>query len=183
MAFSRILLLLLIISAACSERPNDLGTEVEQKETSENPETISEEQTIEDASPAKEWLERAVIEYFSQELNDRSTITTPSYNEYKGDMMNSVYTHGIPLDSLKKKWSHKYEVSKENTGTGFLINAQDYYKIKIQSCLILPSEKQGEYKLKLTLCDVGYDKCHESDVTVIEYNGGYAIDNVKEHYH
>lgn len=178
---NKLFFLIILVLTSCS---NDNGT-LDESTLSElkslpSSDSIS-SQTI-DSGQAKIWLEQAIKTYFQQEINDMSFMTTAEYNEYKIDMMNSPFSHGIELDSLKKKWSHKYEVTQEKANVGFLINAQDYFNITIKTCMVLPSDSEEKVVLKLILCDTGYDKCHESDVTVIEYGDSYAIDDVEEHF-
>ncbi|XOV68275.1 MAG: hypothetical protein ACFHU9_03675 [Fluviicola sp.] len=182
----KLLFVIILAFISCSENKSE---SILDKEKIQNAELDDESMTIRDDSEvndnseqAKRWLETAIKEYFDQELNDWSFMTTDEYYEYKIDMINSVYAHGIAIDSLEKKWSYKYEVSEKKTGVGFLIGAQDYYNVVIQTCSTLPSIKKGNYLFKLVLCDTGYDQCFESDVTVIEYNNSYAIDDVKEYY-
>ena len=95
-------------------------------------------------------------------------------------MINSIYSHGIDLEVLKEKWSYKYDVSDEKAGLGFLIGAQDYYNIIINSCTPLNTSSKTDYLFRLVLCDTGYDECFESEVTVISYRGSFAIDDVTE---
>jgi len=177
---NKLLLFTVLAFVSCSEDQNTLNVEEENvQNTTLNDQSTSDKDNTKEV---KAWLELVIQEYFKQDLNDWSTITTKEYAEYKSDMINSIYSHGIELDSLKKKWSYKYEVTKSKTGVGFLIGAQDYYNIVIKSCKALSSENQGEYVFKVILCDTGYDQCYESDITVIKYVGSYAIDGTKEYF-
>lgn len=179
---------IILVLASCSQNVKESHAQKENIQKELNDPSLSEEDSTqialksENAAQAKVWLEHAILEYFNQELNDWSFMTTAEYNEFKIDMINSIYWHGIELDSLKKKWSNKYEVTADKTGVGFLIGAQDYKSIVIKTCKTIPSKVEGEYLFKLVLCDTGYDQCYESDVTVIEHNGSYAINDVREYY-
>lgn len=183
---SYLYLLLILILTACSHAPDTpQETNVDRDETPISTETsnlVEDAPADEQAERAEEWLKKALINYFAQEINDWSTIMTETFREYKGDMMNATYTHGIPLDSLKRKWSYKYEVSKEKTLDGFLINAQDYINIVIDSCALVSSSDDGKYVFKIVLYDTGFDSYSESDLTVIEYRGSFAIDDSKEYF-
>ena len=180
------LLFPLLILAACSQK-TEPTKEVEKNPTNLNPSTetvqaVEVKQTDQKAERAEEWLKNALHNYFAEEINDWSTITTETFCAYKGDMMNATYTHGIPLDSLKRKWSYKYEVSHEKTLDGFLINAQDYINIVIDSCALVSSSDDGKYVFKIVLYDTGFDSYSESNLTVIEYRDAFAIDDSKEYF-
>lgn len=119
------------------------------------------------------------------ELNDQSTavhddITSNDNSEQAKRWLESAIKEYF--DQELNDWSFKYEVTEKKTGVGFLIGAQDYYNIVIKTCNALPSGTKGEYLFELVICDTGYDQCFGSDVTVIEYNDSYAIDDVKEYY-
>jgi len=184
----KILFFAILTLASCSENieASDVKEKIVHTETDELSNSDRNNNQIVEPSDNSErvqvWLEQSIGEYFDQDLTDWSFMTTSEYNEYKIDMINSIYSHGIELDSLKKKWSYKYEVVSDRTGVGFLIGAQDYINITIKNCKSLPSNNRGEYLFKIILCDTGYDECYESDVTVIEYNNTYVIDNVKEYF-
>jgi hypothetical protein len=184
----KILFILVIVVTSCSqEAKNEINNDIQSGSTNEIDTVITKKLEIEKNSSdnselAQAWLEKAILEYFNQEINDRGSITTKDYDEYKGDMINSVYSHGLDLDALKEKWTHKYDVSANNSGVGFLIGAQDYLTIIIKSCTLVASPNKGELLFNLVLCDTGYDECYESDITVVPYNGLFAIDNVKEYF-
>ncbi len=176
----------LLILAACTQN-TEHKKEAEKDLTAPNPSTqtvqpVEAEQTDQKAKRAEKWLKDALHNYFAEEMPDRSTIMTETFSAYKGDMMNATYTHGIPLDSLKRKWSYKYEVSHEKTLDGFLINAQDYLNVVIDSCALLSSSDDGKYVFKIVLYDTGFDRYSESDLTVIEYRDAFAIDDSKEYF-
>lgn len=183
---SHLFLLLILIITACSHTPdNTQETHVDRNETSSSTETsdlVASATVDEKVKRAEEWLKDALHNYFAEEMPDRSTIMTETFSAYKGDMMNATYTHGIPLDSLKRKWSYKYEVSHEKTLDGFLINAQDYINIVIDSCALVSSSDDGKYVFKVVLYDTGFDSYSESDLTVIEYRDAFAIDDSKEYF-
>lgn len=183
---NKILFFAVLALVSCSSGMNESNLEAENEQIDIDEQLTSDlddsDQSTGDSEQAKIWLERSINEHFEQELNDWSSMATKAYYEYKTDMINSNFSHGLELDALKKKWSHKYEVSADRVGVGFLIGAQDHTSIEIKTCKALPSEVEGEYLFKLVLCDKGYDQCYESDVTVIEYDDSYAIDDVKEYY-
>lgn len=181
----KILFATILAFTSCSESKSGPNLDEENIQNSElNDQSTAKDDIVSNynSEQAKIWLESAIKKYFDQELNDWSFMTTKEYDEYKTDMINTIYSRGIELDSLKKKWSFKYEVTEKKAGVGFLIGTQDYYSILIKTCRALPSSTKGEYLFKLILCDTGYGQCFESDVTVIEDNGSYAIDDVKEYF-
>jgi len=189
--FFKLLFVIVLAFSSCSENKNQQiidSEKVKNTELKDQPTDVldtdvkAETALNENPQQAEKWLKSAIEAYFNQELNDWSFMTTAEYNEYKIDMINSVYVHGIELDSLRKKWSFKYEVTEKRIGVGFLIGAQDYSNIVIKTCNLLSSNEKGGYFFKLILCDTDYDQCYESDVTIVEYEGSYAIDNVKEYY-
>lgn len=176
----------MLILTACSHAPDQTEEAMpDRNETSiptETSDLVEDAPAEEQAKRAEKWLKDALHNYFAEEMPDRSTIMTETFSAYKGDMMNATYTHGIPLDSLKRKWSYKYEVSHEKTLDGFLINAQDYINVVIDSCALLSSSDDGKYVFKIVLYDTGFDRYSESDLTVIEYRDAFAIDDSKEYF-
>ncbi len=185
---NKIFLFSILIITACSENVEEPEIKVQQshqlEESSspdENTNGQNSKQSDVNANAAEQWLRNALTYYFAQELSDRSTITTSDFDEYKGDMMNAYYTHGIPMDSLKKKWGHKYEVSKEKALDGFLINAHDYINIVINKCELI-SSNEGKYIFNVILYDTGFETYSESDLTVIHHKGSFAIDDSKEFF-
>ena len=115
-------------------------------------------------------------------MHDFKLITTGEYFGLKSDLINSNYEHGIDLDSIRKKWSYKYAISAEDIGVGFLIDAQDNGQIEVESCKLLNTKVSSSYLFRVSLYDTLFKTHHKSDITVVPYNGSYAIDYVREHW-
>jgi hypothetical protein len=185
---NKILFLLIIFIASCSGEKKSEQYNIIQPDSIEEDSLLSiadsenDESTLNEVSLAKNWLVEAINNHFNQDLPNLKSITTEEYYGYKIDVMNSNFSHGIDLDSIKKKWSYKYDVSSDDIDVGFLIDAQDNGKMEIESCQILNRYSISEFIFSVVLYDTLFKARYKSDVTVIPYNGSYAIDYVKEYF-
>ena len=178
----KILFLILLLITSCSEskvteRPNEAKTNPNSPKPIENQpkETIS-------VDEAKSWLIDAIDRQFNHELQSFKVITTEEYYGLKSDLINSNFVHGIDLDSIKKKWSYKYDISSDDIDVGFLIDAQDNGQIEIESCELLNQLPNSNFVFGVSLYDTLFKAHYKSDITVISYKESYAIDYVKEHW-
>ena len=183
----KILFVLFVVIASCSEDANnDQGHTQDDPILEVNSEWLDNSEKEKPSSnktdSAKNWLTEAIDKHFNQGVNDFSLITTDEYYGYKIDVINSNFSHGIDLDSIKNKWSHKYEVSQDDIDVGFLIDAQDNGKIEIESCVLRNSSRNSILLFSVSLYDTLFKSHYKSDITVIPYNGSYAIDDVKENF-
>lgn len=184
----KILFPLIIFIASCSrETESEQYTTIQPDSIAEDSlksieDTANDKPTLKEENLAKNWLIDAIDNHFNQGLPDFKLITTDEYCRYKIDVINSNFSHGIDLDSIKKKWSYKYDVSSDDIDVGFLIDAQDNGKIEIESCQMLNGSTNSEFIFSVVLYDTLFKARYKSDITVIPYNGSYAIDYVKEYF-
>lgn len=148
-------------------------------------ELLDEELGLSDAEVglAKEWLFKAIEKYFSEnEMNTLESITTESYAEYKIDAMNLAFEHGLSQAEFERKWKGKYDVSQDAFDKGFLIDAQDYGKIIVEKCNYLRNVGTDGCVFQLVLYDELFESKYKTDVTVVIYEGSWAIGNVKDYF-
>jgi len=167
-----------VFTMSCSGDTSNSTIRDEQKHSLEK-QVATKADTAEDA---EKWLRDGITSYFDQELNDMNTLTTPTYAEYKHDLMASVYEGGLSYEELQAKWGKKFSFTKDDVVSGFLIGAQDYYNIEIEKCFLLSSTDNFTYKFKVTLHDTGYNERWKSEITVIPYKDSFRISYIKDLY-
>ncbi|MGN7866104.1 hypothetical protein [Chryseobacterium sp. 22458] len=136
-----------------------------------------------DSGEAKKWLEKSIVEYFKADLvsqdKNMQKMTTQEYYDYKTDATN------VDLDidgsltekEFKDKWKNKFNTDKAGIGVGFLIPAQDWNNIEVESCELKSSSK-NEYTFNVVLRDDGYKAKYPSVIKVIKENGSFLIADV-----
>lgn len=182
---NKLLFSILVLVSACSDTENLKETN-ETQIKSELPETIDNHSLIKnsanDSEQAKIWLIEAIDLQFNGPIQSFEKITTKEYYGFKSDLIGSNYEYGIDLDSIRKKWSYKYKISSDDIDVGFLIGAQDNGKIEVESCHLLSKLPNSKFIFGVSLYDTLFKEHYKSEITVIPYNGTYAIDNVKEYF-
>ena len=106
-------------------------------------------------------------------------MTTKDYYDYKTDATN------VDLDidgsltekEFKDKWKNKFNTDKAGIGIGFLIPAQDWNKIEVESCELKSSSKD-EYTFNVVLKDEGFKAEYPSVIKVVKENKGFLIADV-----
>jgi hypothetical protein len=179
------LLILLVLVTSCSQSEvTDQPSEAQNNENSPKPIDNQSKETklVDEVEQAKRWLVDAIDRQFNYELQSFKVITTEEYYELKSDLINSNFVHGIDLDSIRKKWSYKYDISSDDIDVGFLIDAQDNGQIEIESCELLNQLPNSNFVFGVSLYDTLFKAQYKSDITVIPYKESYAIDYVKEHW-
>lgn len=181
----KILLPFFALLLSCSDQPgSSVNTQTESNNLKERTDTIEMEQNADKdvVLLAKEWLMNAINRQFDEGVHNFEEITTEEYYGLKSDLINSNYSHGIDLDSIQKKWSYKYEITSDDIDVGFLINAQDYGEIQIESCKLIQLITDSRFVFEVSLYDTLFEARYKSDITVIPYKGSFAIDYVREHW-
>ncbi|MGG7438850.1 hypothetical protein ACQ7CU_12260 [Chryseobacterium arthrosphaerae] len=136
-----------------------------------------------DSGEAKKWLEKSIVEYFKSDLvsqdKNMEKMTTKDYYDYKTDATNV----DLDLDGsltekeFKDKWKNKFNTDKAGIGIGFLIPAQDWNKIEVESCELKSSSKD-EYIFNVVLKDEGFKAEYPSVIKVVKENRGFLIADV-----
>ena len=106
-------------------------------------------------------------------------ITTKDYFDYKTDATNvDLDVDGsLTEKEFQDKWKSKFDTSKAGIGIGFLISAQDWNNIEVESC-DLKSSSKDEYIFNVMLRDDGFKATYPSVIKVIKENGSFLIADV-----
>lgn len=167
--------LLLIMS--CKEEKKEVKTDARPQQTEEKVVLNNEANEAEDA---KKWLEKSIVDYFKADIGSEEKnmqqITTKDYFEYKTDAMNvDLDVEGSLTDKeFQDKWKSKFDISKAGVGAGFLITAQDWAEIEVESCDLKRSSKD-EYLFNVVLTDKNFKAEYPSVIKVVKENGSFLI--------
>ncbi|QWT87641.1 hypothetical protein KBP46_07300 [Chryseobacterium sp. PCH239] len=136
-----------------------------------------------EAEEAQKWLEKSIVYYFKADIGSEEKnmqkITTKDYFDYKTDATNvNLDVDGSLTDKeFQDKWKSKFDTSKAGVGIGFLISAQDWNSIEVESC-DLKSSSRDEYIFNVVLRDDGFKAQYPSVIKVVKENGSFLIADV-----
>lgn len=136
-----------------------------------------------EAEEAQKWLEKSIVHYFKADIGSEEKnmqkITTKDYFDYKTDATNvNLDVDGSLTDKeFQDKWKSKFDTSKAGVGIGFLISAQDWNSIEVESC-DLKSSSRDEYIFNVVLRDDGFKTQYPSVIKVVKENGSFLIADV-----
>lgn len=136
-----------------------------------------------EAEEAQKWLEKSIVDYFKADIGSEEKnmqkITTKDYFDYKTDATNvNLDVDGSLTDKeFQDKWKSKFDTSKAGVGIGFLISAQDWNSIEVESC-DLKSSSRDEYIFNVVLRDDGFKAQYPSVIKVVKENGSFLIGDV-----
>ncbi len=170
----------LFLIIACKEEKKEIKTAGEIQPIKEKVILHNEPNEYEDA---EKWLKTSIVNYFKADIGNEEKnmqkITTKDYFDYKTDAMNvDLDVDGSLTDKeFQDKWKSKFDTSKAGIGTGFLISAQDWNKIEVESC-DLKSSSKNEYIFKVVLRDDGFKAQYPSVIKVVKENGSFLIADV-----
>lgn len=170
----------LFLIIGCKEEKKEIKTVTEPQQTEEK--ALQDNQSNE-AEDAKKWLERSIVDYFKADIGigekNLQKITTKDYFDYKTDATNvDLDVDGsLTEKEFQNKWKSKFDTSKAGIGIGFLIPAQDWINIEVESCDLKSSTKDG-YIFNVVLRDDGYKAHYPSVIKVIKENGSFLIADV-----
>ncbi|MDQ1858057.1 hypothetical protein [Chryseobacterium sp. WLY505] len=172
----------LFLIIACKEEKKEIKTDVKPVQTEEKVVLHNESN---EAEEAQKWLKKSIVDYFKADIGSEEknmqNITTKDYFDYKTDAMNvDLDVDGSLTDKeFQDKWKSKFDTGKAGIGTGFLISAQDWNKIEVESC-DLKSSSKDEYIFKVVLRDDSFKAQYPSVIKVIKQNGSFLIADVLE---
>lgn len=138
-----------------------------------------------EAEEAQKWLEKSIVDYFKADIGSEEKnmqkITTKDYFDYKTDATNvNLDVDGSLTDKeFQDKWKSKFDTSKAGVGIGFLISAQDWNSIEVESC-DLKSSSRDEYIFNVVLRDDGFKAQYPSVIKVVKENGSFLIADVRQ---
>lgn len=174
----------LFLIIACKEGKKE-NTIITEPKTEQIKEKVASSTTPEsnDAEEAQKWLKKSIVDYFKADLvkqdKGMQKMTTKDYYDYKTDATNvDLDVDGsLTEQEFKDKWKGKFDTSKAGLGIGFLIPAQDWINIEVESC-DLKSSSKDEYTFNIVLRDDGFKAKYPSVVKVIKENGSFLIADV-----
>ncbi|RXM41084.1 hypothetical protein BOQ62_03120 [Chryseobacterium sp. CH21] len=170
----------LFLIIACKEEKKEIKTVTEPQQTEEKAVQKNESNDVEDA---QKWLKTSIVNYFKADIGNgeknMQKITTKDYFDYKTDATNvDLDVDGsLTEKEFQDKWKSKFDISKAGIGTGFLISAQDWNNIEVESCELISSSKD-EYIFNVVLKDEGFKAQYPSVIKVIKENGSFLIADV-----
>ncbi len=146
------------------------------------------------ANKAKEWLIYNVehdlngangnAENSNEEAEqDKKSIYTKQYDEYKNDAMNVDLDEGLSQEQFYDKWKDKYNPKFAGIGTGLLIAGQDdgnYGLIKVTHCDLKNKLAEG-FVFNVVIEDLDAKKKYNRDIKVIPSADTFLIDDVMEY--
>jgi len=140
-------------------------------------EELKSENTGGNEQAAKDWLMKAIPDFFESTEMDLNTIATPEYAEYKSDAMNILYGE-LTIPMFEQKWKGKFDVSDNAVGKAFLIDGEDYVKIEVVSCELISTSEKG-WKFSTKLIDKAMNMEVARQIDVIPFADAYRISDVK----
>jgi len=149
--------------------------------TTEFKDDSNEEVTAIDTEDAIRWLTEVIETHLNEGGYPMEDICTPAYYEYKLDAVQVGYDGGLTGEEFNKKWSDKYNVKYAGLGTGFLISAQDWNKIKVTSCTPKSDSETLSLLLKVTMVDIELKDSFQRDIKIVPVGKAYLIDDVVEY--
>lgn len=171
----------LFMIIACKEEKKEIKKDGEIQPIKEK--VVLHNEEFNEAEKAQNWLKKSIVDYFKADIGSEEknmqNITTKDYFDYKTDAMNvDLDVDGSLTDKeFQDKWKSKFDTGKAGIGTGFLISAQDWNKIEIESC-DLKSSSKDEYIFKVVLRDDSFKAQYPSVIKVIKENGSFLIADV-----
>lgn len=170
----------LFLIIACKEEKKEIKIAVESPQIEEK---VIQNNQSDEAEAAKKWLEKSIVDYFKADIGNGEKnlqkITTKDYFDYKMDAMNvDLDVDGsLTQKEFQDKWKSKFDTTKAGIGIGFLIPAQDWINIEVESC-DLKSSSKDEYIFNVVLRDDGFKAHYPSVVKVVKESGSFLIADV-----
>lgn len=170
----------LFLIIACKEGKKEIKTDVKPQQTEEKVVLNNESNESEDA---EKWLKKNIVDYFKADIGSEEKnmqkITTKDYFDYKTDATNvEMDVDGsLTEKEFQNKWKSKFDTNKAGIGVGFLISAQDWNTIEVESCELKSSSKD-EYIFHVVLKDDGFKAQYPSVIKVVKENGSFLIADV-----
>ncbi|CAI8938803.1 hypothetical protein [Chryseobacterium sp. IT-36CA2] len=176
----RMIIASLFLIIACKEEKKEAKTVIEPQRIEEK---LVQNHQSNEAEDAKKWLEKSIVDYFKADIGNGEKnlqkITTKDYFDYKMDATNvDLDVDGsLTEKEFQDKWKSKFDTGKAGVGIGFLISAQDWVNIEVESC-DLKSSSKNEYVFNVVLRDDGFKAHYPSVIKVIKENGSFLIADV-----
>ncbi len=170
----------LFLMIACKEEKKEMKTTAEPKPIKEKVVLNYESNKSEEAQA---WLKKSIVDYFKADIGSEEKnmqkITTKDYFDYKTDATNvEMDVDGsLTEKEFQDKWKSKFDTNKAGIGVGFLISAQDWNTIEVESCELKSSSKD-EYIFHVVLKDDGFKAKYPSIIKVVKENGSFLIADV-----
>ncbi|MCP9768242.1 hypothetical protein EGI22_09990 [Lacihabitans sp. LS3-19] len=178
------LFLIVFVIFSCTQNDNE---ETETQILSSTDSTTLTDQKL-NPEEVKSWLIKSIEKEFSDPLfEDKEKIEHPNdiytnaYEEYKTDAIGIEYDGGMTEAAFKEKWSKIYNTKYAGIGTGFLISAQDWGKIKVTDCKLLEPQNDGFLMFHVTIEDLEFKSKYVRDIKVVKQEGKYKIDDILEY--
>ncbi|WP_079241065.1 hypothetical protein [Chryseobacterium indologenes] len=173
---TRTIIASLFLIIACKEEKKEIKTQqIQEKVVLHNEPN--------EADEAQKWLKTSIVNYFKADIGNEEKnmqkMTTKDYFDYKTDATNvDLDVDGSLTDKeFQDKWKSKFDTNKAGVGIGFLISAQDWNNIEVESC-DLKSSSKNEYIFNVVLRDDGFKAQYPSVIKVIKENGSFLIADV-----
>ncbi|MDR4954896.1 hypothetical protein REB14_22155 [Chryseobacterium sp. ES2] len=173
---TRTIIASLFLIIACKEEKKEIKTQqIQEKVVLHNEPN--------EADEAQKWLKTSIVNYFKADIGNEEKnmqkMTTKDYFDYKTDATNvDLDVDGSLTDKeFQDKWKSKFDTNKAGVGIGFLISAQDWNNIEVESC-DLKSSSKNEYIFNVVLRDDSFKAQYPSVIKVIKENGSFLIADV-----
>ncbi|MCP1301506.1 hypothetical protein NK356_20200 [Chryseobacterium sp. S0630] len=176
----RMIIASLLLIMSCKEEKKEIKIDPQPQQTEEKTVQNNESNDVEEA---QKWLKTSIVNYFKADIGNEEKnmqkMTTKDYFDYKTDATNvDLDVDGSLTDKeFQDKWKSKFDTGKAGVGIGFLISAQDWNSIEVESC-DLKSSSKDEYIFNVVLRDGGFKAQYPSVIKVVKQNGSFLIADV-----
>lgn len=176
------ILILLTMSAlgfmACNESDN---TNNPGNESTEKILTNNNKVSIGDTTKAAAWLIDAIRNHFESNSPTMEAMTTKEYYQYKTEATNVDMGINGSLDRLdfEQKWKDKFDTRYSGIQTGFLISAQDFGKVVVNSYDFLKDEADRLW-FNVIIEDLDFKTKFPRQIAIIKEGDSFKIADVKE---
>lgn len=126
---------------------------------------------------AKDWLEKSISLFF-QDKTTIEKICTNQYASFKNDGW-SMSEGDISEKKFKDKWGNIYKLDLFCSDCGFLIDGQDYGKIKPEA--IFKNKSNNGYWFSVLIKDLDFKADYKRDIRVVKNEGSFLIDEILEY--
>lgn len=154
--------------------PTDSITKVDTPANNIAPAENNDQQEV---TAAKNWLEEN-IELFFQDKITLEKICTKQYTSFKNDGW-AMSEGDISEKKFKDKWNVIYKLDLFCSDCGFLINAQDYGKIKPEATF--KSKTNDGYWFSVLIKDLEFNAGYKRDIRVVKNENSFLIDEILEY--
>lgn len=137
----------------------------------------SEDDDQQEIVAAKDWLEKSISLFF-QDKTTMEKICTKQYNSFKNDGW-SMSEGDMSEKKFKSKWGAIYNLNLFCSDCGFLIDGQDYGKIKAEATL--KSKTNDGYWFSVLIKDLDFKANYKRDIRVVNSGNSFLIDEILEY--